>query len=56
MWWPPALGARPRFGGVTGQLGTNLRLSGLRLGLLINLAAPVLKDGFEPLVNGLDDP
>jgi GxxExxY protein len=32
---------------------TYLRLSGLRLGLLINFGAPVLKDGFERLVNGL---
>lgn len=34
---------------------TYLRLSGLRLGLLINFGAPVLKDGYERLVNGLDD-
>jgi GxxExxY protein len=33
---------------------TYLRLSGLRLGLLVNFGAPVLKDGFERLVNGLD--
>ena len=32
-----------------------LRLSGLRLGLLVNFGAPVLKDGFERLVNGLDE-
>ena len=34
---------------------TYLRLSRLRLGLLINFGAPVLKDGFERLVNGLDE-
>src|SRR5690349_2455237 len=34
---------------------TYLCLSGLRLGLLVNFGAPVLKDGFERLVNGLDD-
>lgn len=34
---------------------TYLRLSGLRLGLLVNFGAPMLKDGFERLVNGLDD-
>lgn len=33
---------------------TYLRLSGLRLGLLINFGAPVLKDGYERLVNDLD--
>jgi GxxExxY protein len=35
---------------------TYLRLSGMRLGLLVNFGAPVLKDGFKRLVNGLDDP
>ena len=34
---------------------TYLRLSRLRLGLLIHFGAPVLKDGFERLVNGLDE-
>jgi GxxExxY protein len=34
---------------------TYLRLSGLRLGLLVNFGAPMLKDGFERLVNGLDE-
>lgn len=34
---------------------TYLRLSGLRLGLLVNFGAPVLKDGFERLVNDLDE-
>lgn len=34
---------------------TYLRLSGLHLGLLINFGAPVLKDGFERLVNDLDE-
>ena len=34
---------------------TYLRLSGVRLGLLVNFGAPVLKDGFERLVNGLDE-
>ena len=34
---------------------TYLRLSGLRLGLLVNFGAPVLKDGYERLVNDLDE-
>jgi iron complex transport system substrate-binding protein len=34
---------------------TYLRLSGFRLGLLINFGAPVLKDGFERMVNQLDE-
>lgn len=34
---------------------TYLRLSGKRLGLLVNFGAPVLKDGFERLVNGLEE-
>ncbi len=36
------------------QVLTYVRLSGLRLGLLINFGAPVVKDGFERIVNGLD--
>ena len=34
---------------------TYLRLSGLHLGLLINFGAPVPKDGYERLVNELDE-
>ena len=34
---------------------TYLRLSGLRLGLLVNFGAPVLKDGYERIVNDLDE-
>ena len=34
---------------------TYLRLSGLRLGLLVNFGAPVLKDGYERVVNHLDE-
>jgi hypothetical protein len=34
---------------------TYLRLSGLRPGLLVSFGAPVLKGGFERLVNGLND-
>lgn len=34
---------------------TYLRLSGLRLGLLVNFGAPVLIEGYERLVNGLDE-
>jgi GxxExxY protein len=36
------------------QLLTYLRLSGLRLGLLINFGAPLIKDGITRIVNGLD--
>jgi len=35
------------------QLLTYLRLTGLRLGLLINFNVPLLKDGFSRIVNGL---
>lgn len=35
------------------QLLTYLRLTGLRLGLLINFNVPLLKDGFFRIVNGL---
>jgi GxxExxY protein len=37
------------------QLLTYLRLSGLRLGLLINFGAPLIKHGITRLVNGLPD-
>jgi GxxExxY protein len=37
------------------QVLTYIRLSGLRLGLLINFGSPVLRDGFHRIVNGLDD-
>jgi GxxExxY protein len=36
------------------QLLTYLRLSRLRLGLLINFGAPLIKDGVTRMVNGLD--
>lgn len=36
------------------QLLTYLRLSGLKLGLLINFGAPLIKDGITRLVNKLD--
>ncbi len=35
------------------QLLTYLRLSGKKLGLLINFGAPVIKDGIKRVVNGL---
>lgn len=37
------------------QLLTYLRLTGCRLGLLINFGEHLLKDGFKPVVNGLSD-
>jgi len=37
------------------QLLTYLRLSGKRLGLLINFNVPLLKDGITRVVNGLPD-
>ena len=37
------------------QLLTYLRLSGLRLGLLVNFGESFLKDGFKRVVNGLDE-
>ena len=37
------------------QVITYLRLSGLKLGLLINFNAPLLKEGIERFVNGLPD-
>lgn len=36
------------------QLLTYLRLSGRKLGLLINFGAPLIKDGITHIVNGLD--
>ena len=38
------------------QLLTYLRLTGLRLGLVINFGENLLKDGFKRVVNGLDEP
>jgi GxxExxY protein len=38
------------------QLLTYLRLTGLRLGLLINFGEYLLKDGFKRVVNGLEEP
>jgi GxxExxY protein len=35
------------------QLLTYLRLSGLKLGLLLNFGAPSLKNGIEPVANNL---
>jgi hypothetical protein len=37
------------------QLRTYLRLLDMRLGLLINFNAPLLKDGIIRIVNGLED-
>ncbi len=37
------------------QLRTYLRLLGLKLGLLINFNAPLLKEGIIRIVNGLED-
>jgi GxxExxY protein len=37
------------------QVLTYLKLTGLKLGLLINFGAPVIKDGIIRLVNGLPD-
>jgi GxxExxY protein len=36
------------------QLLTYLRLSGLRLGLLINFNVPIIKDGITRVANGID--
>jgi GxxExxY protein len=35
------------------QLLTYLKLTGLKLGLLLNFGAPLIKDGIFRLVNGL---
>ncbi len=35
------------------QVLTYLRFSGLRLGILLNFGAPVMKDGIKRIVNGL---
>ena len=35
------------------QILTYLKLTGMKLGLLINFGAPQIKDGIFPLVNGL---
>ena len=37
------------------QLLTYLRLADMRLGLLINFGAPVIKDGITRIVNGLEE-
>jgi GxxExxY protein len=37
------------------QLLTYIRLTGCRLGLLINFGENLLKDGFKRVVNGLED-
>lgn len=37
------------------QLLTYLKLTGMRLGLLINFGAPLIKDGIFRLANGLPD-
>ncbi|HUM64006.1 MAG TPA: GxxExxY protein [Anaerolineaceae bacterium] len=37
------------------QLLTYLRLSDLRLGLLINFGTPLIKDGITRIVNGLEE-
>jgi GxxExxY protein len=37
------------------QTLTYMKLAKLRLGLLINFSAPLLKDGLHRLVNGLDE-
>jgi GxxExxY protein len=37
------------------QLLTYLRLTGCRLGLLINFGENLMKDGFKRVANGLDD-
>jgi GxxExxY protein len=37
------------------QLLTYLRLTGCRLGLLINFGENLLKDGFKRVVNGMED-
>jgi len=37
------------------QLLTYLRLTGCRLGLLVNFGENLMKDGFKRVVNGLED-
>jgi len=37
------------------QLLTYLRLTGMRLGFLLNFGAPVMKDGITRIVNGLPE-
>jgi len=39
----------------TAQLLTYLKLSGLKLGLLLNFNVPVMRDGIARVVNKLDD-
>ena len=38
------------------QLLTYLRLSGMRLGFLLNFGEALMKDGIVRIVNGLPDP
>ena len=38
------------------KLRTYLRLSNIKLGLIINFHSPILKDGIIRIVNALDDP
>lgn len=40
----------------TKQVLTYLRLTGLRLGFLLNFGAALMKDGIERVVNGLPEP
>ena len=37
------------------QIQTYLRLSGKKLGLLLNFGAPLMRDGIVRAVNGLED-
>ena len=37
------------------QIQTYLRLTGLRLGILLNFGAPLMKDGIVRCVNGLEE-
>ena len=38
------------------QVLTYLKLTGMKLGLLLNFGAPLMKDGISRIVNGLRDP
>lgn len=37
------------------QVFTYLKLTGLKLGFLLNFGAPLMKDGIERIVNGLPE-